>query len=338
MGTIRVISGAAVQKLFPLPLAMEAVETAYLQKHTGQGGVWPMVFHEFDPGHADLDIKSGHLEAEGIFGLKLVSWFGANPEQKLPALYGTSLICDLATGTPKAVLNAGPVTDLRTGAAGAIGAKYLARPDSRSLLMVGCGALSAYLAAATLLALPHLQQVTLVNPRHPAKAAQKLAAWEEKVKALLHDAGAHTTAAFSAAEDVEQAVGEADVILTATPARQPLLRREWVRPGTHISCMGADMDGKQELDPRILAHARVFGDDAGQCLRVGECQLAHAAGLLEALTGEMGAVIAGELPGRISDEDITVFDSTGIALQDLSSAAVILRRAEAQGEGHVVEL
>lgn len=110
MGTIRILSAADVKALFTLPMAIEAVEKAYLQKHTGQGGVWPLVFHEFDPGRADLDIKSGNLDAEGIFGLKLVSWFGANPDKGLPALYGTSLICDLATGQPKALLNAGPVT------------------------------------------------------------------------------------------------------------------------------------------------------------------------------------------------------------------------------------
>ena len=116
MSAIRILSAADVKALFTLPMAIEAVERAYLQKHTKQGGVWPLVFHEFDPGHADLDIKSGNLDAEGIFGLKLVSWFGANPDKGLPALYGTSLICDLATGRPKALLNAGPVTDLRTGA------------------------------------------------------------------------------------------------------------------------------------------------------------------------------------------------------------------------------
>ena len=167
MSAIRILSAANVKELFTLPMAIAAVEKAYLQKHTGQGGVWPLVFHEFDPGHADLDIKSGNLDAEGIFGLKLVSWFGANPEKGLPALYGTSLVCDLATGQPKALLNAGPVTDLRTGAAGAIGAKYLARKDSKALVMVGCGELSPYLIAATLLALPQLETVTVVNPRHP---------------------------------------------------------------------------------------------------------------------------------------------------------------------------
>ena len=198
MSRIRVIAADDVKALFTLPMALEAVERAYLQKQTGQGGIWPLVFHEFDPGHADLDIKSGNLDAEGIFGLKLVSWFGANPDKGLPALYGTSLICDLATGQPKAIVNAGPVTDLRTGAAGAIGAKYLARKDSRRLLMVGCGELAPYLIAATLLAMPQLQQVTLINPRNPQRAAEKLAAVEKKVRALLAAAGVDCAAQMEA--------------------------------------------------------------------------------------------------------------------------------------------
>ena len=338
MSAIRILSAADVKSLFTLPMAIEAVEKAYLQKHTGQGGVWPLVFHEFDPGHADLDIKSGNLDAEGIFGLKLVSWFGANPERGLPALYGTSLICDLATGQPKALLNAGPVTDLRTGAAGAIGAKYLARKDSKNLLMVGCGELSPYLIAATLLALPQLEQVTVVNPRHPEKARQKLAAIKDKVDALLSAAAESRSYCMEATADTAQAVREADVILTATQSRAPLLRREWLKPGAHISCVGADMSGKQEVDENILAAARVFGDDAAQCFSVGECEAAVKAGLLCELAGEMGAVIEGAVPGRTDDEQITVFDSTGIALQDLASATAILQKAEKLNIGTVTEL
>ena len=338
MSCIRVIAGDDVKALFTLSMALEAVERAYLQKQTGQGGIWPLVFHEFDPGHADLDIKSGNLDAEGIFGLKLVSWFGANPQKDLPALYGTSLICDLATGQPRALVNAGPVTDLRTGAAAAIGAKYLARKDSSCLLMVGCGELAPYLIAATLLAMPQLRQVTLINPRNPEKAAEKRTAIEEKVRMLLKAAGVELSVPLETQMNVEQAVRQADVILTATPSRAPMIRREWVKPGTHFSCVGADMSGKQEIDAQILADARVFGDDIAQCVSVGESEAAIKQGLLAALAGEIGAVIAGELPGRTDEEQITVFDSTGIALQDLASAAVILKKAEMLDAGTNCEL
>ena len=133
MSTIRVIGREDIQKVFTVTAALRAVESAYVGKSAGTGRVWPMVFHEFDPGHADLDIKSGDLESAGVYGLKVVSWYDSNAEKALPALFGTSLLFDLATGEPKALLNAGPITALRTGAAAAVGAKYLARKDAKTL-------------------------------------------------------------------------------------------------------------------------------------------------------------------------------------------------------------
>jgi len=338
MAKFRVLSGKDIEQVLTLPMAMEAVERAYLQKETGKGQVWPMVFHEFDPGHADLDIKSGNLDENGIFGLKVVSWYGANPEKGLPALFGTSLIFDLSTGMPRAVLNAEGVTGYRTGAAGAIGAKYLARPDSQKLLMVGCGTIAPYLIAATLLAMPQLRQVTVADPKFPGNAAQRLGAVTDKVDHLLEQGGAKRSAELLAADDMEAAVRASDIILTATPSYEPLIRSEWVQPGTHLSCIGADMSGKQEVESALFARARVFGDDRAQCLSVGECEKPHKEGVLTDLNGEIGQVIAGTVPGRTTPEDVTVFDSTGIALQDLAAAAAILERAEQAGLGTAVEL
>jgi alanine dehydrogenase len=146
MTELTVLNGAAIQSLLTIPMAVRAVEQAYLEKSTGGAALWPMVFHEFTPGAADLDIKSGHMNGLGLYGMKVVSWFGDNPAKDLPALYGTSLLFDIHTGAPRALLNAGPITDFRTGAAGAVGAKYLARPDAETLLMAGTGALAPTLA------------------------------------------------------------------------------------------------------------------------------------------------------------------------------------------------
>ena len=183
-----------------------------------------MVFHEFDPGHADLDIKSGNLDGLGFYGLKVVSWFGGNPDKGLPALYGTSLLFDLATGAPKALLNAGPITDFRTGAAGAIGAKYLARPDTETLLMAGTGALAPYLIATTLYLLPQIKTVYVTNPHHPAQSAAACETIVPQVEKLLSVCGG-CHAAIAAAPDLEEAVKHSDVILTATPAHEPFLKQ-----------------------------------------------------------------------------------------------------------------
>ena len=126
MTELTVLNGAAIQSLLTIPMAVRAVEQAYLEKSTGGAALWPMVFHEFTPGAADLDIKSGHMNGLGLYGMKVVSWFGDNPAKDLPALYGTSLLFDIHTGAPRALLNAGPITDFRTGAAGS-GNKILAR-------------------------------------------------------------------------------------------------------------------------------------------------------------------------------------------------------------------
>lgn len=337
MSTIKILSAADVERLFTIPMAIGAVERAYLEKHSGQGATWPMVFHEFAPGHADLDIKSGHLGGVGVYGLKVLSWFEANPGKGLPDLFGTSLMFDLATGAPKAVLNAGPVTRYRTGAAAAIGAKYLARPDSKTLLIAGCGGLSPYLAAAAVTALQGLERVLLTDPKCPENGEKLCPAITERVDGLLKAGGVSRRAEIQPAE-LEAGVRQADIIFTATPAYQPYLRAEWVRPGTHLSCIGADLSGKEEVDPELFHTARTFGDDEGQCLSVGECEIPHKKGILSGLLGEIGDVMAGAIPGRTAPEDITIFDSTGIALQDLSSAADILEAAIRVKVGTDVEL
>lgn len=338
MSQIRILNARDIESIFTLKDAIEAVEQAYLEKHRGGGALWPMVFHEFEHGVADLDIKSGNLDAANVFGLKVVSWYGRNPEKGLPALYGTALLFDLATGAPRALLNASAITDLRTGAAGAIGAKYLARRDSRSLLMVGCGALAPYLIAATLYVLPHIESVCIVNPHTPARAQASLPAIAAAVERLLAESGAAHHARFTSSENIAEAVGGSDIILTATPAYSPMVRAEWIKPGTHFSCVGADMSGKEEIDPEIFRHARVFGDDQAQCFAVGECEVPYKQGILSKLQAEIGAVLAGDDAGRTDDAQITVFDSTGIALQDLSSASLLLRAAQERRLGQLAEL
>ena len=224
MSSIRILNASEIERLFTLDMAVSAVERAYRQKSEGAGQVWPMVFHEFQHGVADLDIKSGELQAEQIFGLKVVSWFGENGGKGLPALFGTSLLFDRRTGAPKALLNAGPITGLRTGAAAAVGARALARPESESLLMVGCGHQSPYLIAATLYDMPGIRRVQAANAKNPDRAAEALPALQAKVAELLAACGAERDYTLTAAADLETAVKESDVILTATPSYEPLIR------------------------------------------------------------------------------------------------------------------
>ena len=338
MDHIRILNEGEVRSLVTVPMALEAVEAAYAQKHAGQASVWPLLFHEFVDGVRDMDLKSGNLDGDGVWGLKAISCYQDNPEQGRPVYHGTSLVFDFETGAPKAVLNAMPITRFRTGAAGAVGAKWLARADAATLVVCGDGGLCPYLIVANLLALPQLERVVVTNPLHGETDAGRLDAISAEVAALLGEAGTNVVAPRIETAGLAEAVSQADVIMCATPARTPYLRAEWVRPGTHVSCVGADKPGKQEAESALLASARVVVDDVRQCLTVGECEIPHAEGALSAELDEIGAVIAGDAPGRTSDDEITVFDSTGLSLQDLATIARIVSRAEAEGVGTQVAL
>lgn len=340
MSKVHVLSEQDISKTLNLNIAIKGVESAYIQKSSKEACLFPMIFHEFDPGKSDMDIKSGHLPQSSIYGLKLVSWYGANAEKNLPQLFGTTLLFDDTTGEPIALLNAGGITGMRTGAAGAIGAKYLANPNASTLLMVGTGEQSPYQVAATLISVPTITNVLLYNPNNIAKSATKLPSIKQEVELLLNEVGFNRDYSITAVEDIENAVAKSEIIITATPSHKPLINYEWIKPGTHISCIGADMGGKQELDGKILANARVFTDDIEQSVNVGECELPINQGIItkKDIIGEIGLVISGELKGRTSEKDITVFDSTGIALQDLIVSKETVDMAKQQGIGTIVEL
>ena len=337
MDQIRVLNADEVSSLLTIPLAIDAVEAAYLEKHRGTASVWPLLFHEFKEGVRDMDLKSGNLDGMGLWGLKAISCYYDNPEAGLPVYHGTSLVFDFATGTPKALLNAMPITRYRTGAAGAIGAKWLARKDARVLTICGDGGLAPFLTAACLVCLSQIDRVLVTNPRHPDTPSQRAEEVAELADGLLKRVGLVRTAAIEAAT-LEDAVRSADVIMTATPSYEPYLRAEWVRPGTHVSCVGADKSGKQEVESALLAKAHVVADDVHQCLTVGECEMPHKQGVLADDLPEIGAVIAGDAPARASEDEITVFDSTGLSLQDLATISRLVACAEEQGIGVVVSL
>lgn len=337
MDQVRILNADEVSSLLTIPLAIDAVEAAYLEKHRGSASVWPLLFHEFAEGVRDMDLKSGNLDGEGLWGLKAISCYQDNPQAGLPVYHGTSLVFDHATGAPKALLNAMPITRYRTGAAGAIGAKWLARKDSRVLAICGDGGLAPFLIAANLICLPQIERVLVTNPRHPSQLSLRIEAITNDVDRLLDDAGIKRTATIEAST-LEATVRAADVIMTATPSYEPYLRAEWVRPGTHLSCVGADKSGKQEVESAVLAQAHVVVDDLHQCFTVGECELPHAQGALSDELPEIGSVIAGDSPARTSDDEVTVFDSTGLSLQDLATISHLVSRAELEGVGTLVEL
>ena len=319
-----------VRSVIDMDLVLSAVEKAYCLKCDHQAELFPLVCHTFEEGQAEFDIKSGSADGAGVFGMKLVSFFLANSHKGLPRLTGTILIFDRTTGMLKGIMDGGCITNMRTGAAGGTGCKALARPESETLLLVGTGAQGAPLLEATLTVMKNIRRILVYN----AHSFERAKVFAEAVRARP---GITCTAV--AADGLEAACKESDIILTATPCRDGLIQTDWIRPGTHLSCIGSDMEGKQELEISLLGKARVFCDDLAQVVAVGECEKAVKQGiLLPSSITEIGDVLLGKAPGRQSDEEITIFDSTGIGLQDLMVATVLIDAAKKKGIGTVMKL
>lgn len=340
MTQIRVLSADDISKVLAVTDAIEAVEDAYRQKAEGEGTAWPMVYEQFEPGVADMDIRSGELAGNGFFGLKLTSWFSRNPSRGLPEVFGTTLMCDDATGAPLALLNASAITGLRTGAAAALGVKWLARRDARSLLVAGSGHMSGYMVAATLAACEGIDHVEVWDPRKDEAPVSRVELMRDEVAGILADAGIDRDYRIVAVSDGEGAAGRADAIVTVTPATTPIIQAGWVRPGTHVSAVGADMAGKQELANELVASARLYVDDREQSVTSGELEVPVSQGAItpDDIVAELGEVIAGRAAGRTSDDEVTVFDTSGIALQDLAASRMAYERAVERDLGTVVEL
>ena len=165
MSKIKILNEKDIKKIINLKLAIEAVEDAYKQKSNKKGNVWPLVFYEYEHDVFDLDIRSGNLVDSNCYGLKLISYNENNPKIGLPKVNATALVCDGKTGKLIAILNAEPITSYRTGAAAAIGAKYLANKNSRNLLVIGSGNVAKYSTAAILITMPSIKKVYIYNSR-----------------------------------------------------------------------------------------------------------------------------------------------------------------------------
>lgn len=338
MFNLKVLSKEVTEQVLRMPDVIETVEDVYRLKAQGDTAVFPLVFHEFEPGVADMDIKSGWLKGSDIFGLKVVSWFGENTKKELPALIGTILVMDAKTGVPMGILDGSHITGIRTGAAGAIGAKLLARQDSKNLLVVGAGHVATFQIAAMLTLFPGLEKIRIYDGLSQENAERFAASMPQVLKDSFGIDPGRTT--FDAVTDLAGDTKDSDIIITVTPSRQPIIMKEWVKPGTHFSCIGSDMSGKEEIDPQIFADARVFTDDTPQCINVGEIELPIKAGVLrpEDIAGEIGEILTGQTAGRENDAQITVFDATGTALLDLLTAKLALAKAEELGLGETVNL
>jgi alanine dehydrogenase len=286
-----------------------AIEEAFAEHGRGNVQMPPKDYVFFEKG--DFRTMPGYIPSLGIAGVKVVNVHPDNRKEGLPTVMAVIVIIDPETGYPEAILNGTKLTDLRTAAAGAVAAKYLSPSGKVSLGVFGSGRQAQTQAAATALELEVDEiRVWSRNESH-AESFCRLFPGHECRPASPED------------------VCECDVIVTATPSREPIVKNEWISEGTHINAIGADAPGKEELDPAILNRATVIVDDPRQAVHSGEINVPIKKGLFseDRIAGTLGEYVLGKKK-RISNNEITVFDSTGLAIQDLAISRIAMENAE----------
>ena len=322
-----VLSRRDVLDLLTLPDCIGAVERAFRLHAEG---------HTLGPGVLGVPAVDGgfHIKAAALMGepsyfaAKTNANFPENPRRfGLPTIQGTILLADATNGVPLAIIESGSVTALRTGAATAVAAKFLARRDARTATIVGCGVQGELQLAAIAAVLP-LQRAWVLDSDY------------ERAESMAARAASSLSLHVEAAKDLQAALCESDVCVTCTPARRAFVMAADVPPGMFIAAVGADSQGKQELEPALLASATLVVDVLNQCAEIGELQHVLAAGLMTRtqVHAELSDVVAGRRPGRTRDDEITIFDSSGTALQDVAAAIAVYEKACAMGRGTEVRL
>jgi ornithine cyclodeaminase/alanine dehydrogenase-like protein (mu-crystallin family) len=305
---------AAVEAGFRL-LAEAGVEQAVLGIHTGEGG-----FH----------VKAAAVRTpRPYFVAKLNGNFPDNPVRfGLPSIQGVVALCDAENGRLLALIDSGEITRIRTGAATAVAARYLARPDSAVLTLFGCGRQ----AESQVDALREVLPIARVWLNDPAPGA---ADW--LADRLRHRHGIESGSVEG--DELLRVLGRSDVIVTCTPSRRFFLTRAMVPRGCFVAGVGTDDSRKQELDPGLLAENTVVADVLDQCFSIGDLHHAHSAGLMtrDQVHAELAEVVSGTKRGRKDREEITVFDSTGTAVEDVAAAALCYERALAEGRGFTMQ-
>jgi alanine dehydrogenase len=300
------------------------VEQAYRMHGAGRYYMDPKGHIVLDKYPGEWEAMPSYIEEPEAAACKWVSIRERNRDQfDLPTVFSILIYTHPETGFPLAICDGSYHTVMRTGAAGAVSAKWLARKDSKCLAIVGAG----HMAAGALATCNEVFKWREVRVWSRTQKTLDAFVREEQPK--------YETFSISASTDLKRVVEGAEVVVTVTPARGAIVMAEWIAPGTHIAAIGADKDGDQELDPRILQQARIFVDDIRQCRTDGEINVPLQQGIIkeEDIAGEIGEVIIEKIPGRTSDKEITLFDSTGIALQDSATVPLEYERAKAAGVG-----
>ncbi len=304
-----------VESLLDMRGTLRAVEEAFRQHGLKRVQMPSKLYLYFKKHNGDLRTMPAYLEEQDITGVKIVNVHPDNPKRGLPTVMALVVLNSARTGAPVAVMDGTYLTDMRTGASGGVAVKYLARRNSRIVGFIGTG----NQAKTQLLA---INEVIGIDEIKATSISEKstLAFKEEMEKRINCD--------ISPKKSIKE-VCDCDILVTTTPSREPIVMNDWIAKGTHINAIGADAPGKEELDPLILKRSRIVVDDIPQASHSGEINVPLSKGLISEkdIVCELGEVVTGNKKARTGDPDITVFDSTGLAIQDIAVADLVYQLA-----------
>ncbi len=332
-GRVRVLARSDVERLLDLPSCIAAVEHAFRLAAAGRVQSGVLGLHATDGGfHAKaailLDDDPAGAPGGSWFAAKVNANFPANPHRHgLPTIQGVLALFDGRRGTVLALMDSIALTVARTAAATGVAARYFAKPDASSLTIIGCGA-QATAQVSAVAAVRTIRRVTAVD--------SDLGAAERFADKIARELAVETRVA----PDPACGAGDADVVITCTPSNRPFLGREHVKPGAFVAAVGADGEHKSEIEPELMRQAAVVVDSLAQCSTIGDLHHAIAARAMTAadVRAELGAAIGAPTRVRRRDSEVVVFDSTGVALEDVAAAALVFERAISLGVGSEIRL
>ena len=323
---VQLLTANDIERVLDMAEAIDVVEDVFRHQQDEDACLPPKVYIDLPEFGGDIRAMPAYLPYLNAAGMKWVSVHRLNEERGLPSVHGVLILNDPATGLPQAVMDGMYITGLRTGAAGAVAARHLARPDSATLALVGCG----------VQAQAQLDGLSRVFSLDEARVWGSL---PEHVDGFL-DRVKHPQCKLQPCATVKECVEGADIVVTATPSREPLVRREWLKDGAHINAIGSSRRGQRELAADVLRNAKIVVDDWVQAAAAGEIEVPVTEGWIsrDSIHGTLSDVVTGRIPGRETAAETTVFDATGTALEDLACAAVAYRRCIERGYGTELQL
>ncbi|MDX1744745.1 MAG: ornithine cyclodeaminase family protein [Halobacteriales archaeon] len=315
-----------VEVTTPMDALVPSVEAAFAADARGETQMPAKSYIDLPQYNGDFRSMPAYLDV-GEWDASGVKWVNVHPDNRrdhdLPTVMGTYVYADPETGFPLSIMDGTVLTKQRTGAAAAVATDYLARPDASRLGIVGAG-VQSYTQLTAIATVRDIETVVIAD-RNPEAIAAFIETWGDS---------------FDVREGTIAEAGHCDILSTVTPVREPLVGPADIGDGTHINAMGADAVGKHELTDDLLTAATIVIDDYEQCTHSGEINVPWSTGVLSDadLYGELGEIVLGEIPGRTADDEVTVFDSTGLAIQDVAAAHIAYERAMDQGLGTPFDL